>query len=586
MISTPRSPSLVSSSPFLLLLVGLAAPGCKDRLYDFGVGVIPVDGSVTHVDASFERPTMGGSGGRGGTSGGRGGGGGTGGTGVAGSGGTGGGVSTCSDTSPDRQTDVSNCGVCFRSCLVPNSNPACVAGQCRFSCFANFYDADGVATNGCECTRTNGGVEACDGIDNDCDGTVDEGFDFMGSLVHCGGCNRACSFPFANASCANGVCSMGACLAGFYDRDPAVPGCETACTRTNGGVEICDGLDNDCNGVVDNNPQPSIVPCRSGGVCASVQPTCMGQAGWVCVYPSTFQDVEDMTRGCDSLDNDCDTRTDEAFQIGQPCTVGSGACSGTGSWVCDNSQTGNRRCMGSPRPPGTETCNGLDDDCDGKVDELDRMADRTTDDRLVYFAAQNVTIFAHEASRYDASGTNYGFDSTRRPCSVAGKQPWSNVTKEEAQTACARIGTGWRLCTAAEWVDACNGSGNTNFPYGASYINNRCVGDDYPKAAGQTTLATGAASMCVSDLSTATGDELFDMSGNVREWVLNTTDTAGPFQLRGGSYNTPSFIDNSVNPAVRRAPGLQCSATVPAPVAQVKLPSVGFRCCRTGMLPP
>ena len=73
-------------------------------------------------------------------------------------------------------------------------------------------------------------------------------------------------------------------------------------------------------------------------------------------------------------------------------------------------------------------------------------------------------MFAYEATRYDANGTNYGFDSTRRPCSVAGRQPWSNVTKEEAQAACGKIGTGWRLCTAAEWLDACNGSGNTPVP--------------------------------------------------------------------------------------------------------------------------
>ena len=69
--------------------------------------------------------------------------------------------------------------------------------------------------------------------------------------------------------------------------------------------------------------------------------------------------------------------------------------------------------------PSEEICNGRDDDCDGKVDELDRVADRTTDDLLVFFAGQNVTMFVHEATRYDATATDHGFDSTRRPCSVA-----------------------------------------------------------------------------------------------------------------------------------------------------------------------
>ena len=40
---------------------------------------------------------------------------------------------------------------------------------------------------------------------------------------------------------------------------------------------------------------------------------------------------------CDSVDNDCDGKTDEAYRIGQACTVGSGACANpNGMWVCDN----------------------------------------------------------------------------------------------------------------------------------------------------------------------------------------------------------------------------------------------------------
>jgi Sulfatase-modifying factor enzyme 1/Putative metal-binding motif len=574
----------------------LALSGCNDRLYDF-VGNV----AQTQNDAG-----TGGVGGTGGTGGGGTGGaagtggvggvggsggiatGGTGGAGgLGGVGGTGGSVQVCDNTSPDRQTDIANCGTCFNICIAPNSDPQCIGGACKYTCVGGFFDADKDPKNGCECVMSNNGVEACDGFDNNCNGVVDEGFDFMNDLANCGGCNKACQFPFATASCTNGVCSMGACLPGFYDRDPNVPGCETACTKTNNGVEICDGLDNDCNGVIDDGLGAPNITCKSMGVCAGTQPSCQGQNGWVCSYPATYQDVEDTTKGCDSLDNDCDGQTDEAFSIGKSCVVGSGPCAGTGVWVCDNTMTGNHRCMGSMKTPGTEVCNGIDDDCDGKIDELDTMSDRTSDDKIVYYPTLNVTMFAYEASRYDSSATSHGFDSTRRPCSVSNHQPWSSVTKEEAEASCEKIGTGWRLCTAAEWFDVCNGSGNTVFPYGASYDGSKCNGFDYPKSSGQTTVPTGTASLCISDLSASPGDELYDMSGNVKEWALTssapiTLPYTGAYEMRGGAYDIASFVSG----ASTIAPGLQCDATSPAPSSPVRLPSVGFRCCRTGMLPP
>jgi hypothetical protein len=576
-----RVPSLFSA---ILLLAG-AASGCRERVWDFGVELQPPEAGAVdarRTDGGMDRntPDVAGIGGFGGTGGNVGGSGGRGGT--TGTGGTGGSAVMCDNNAPERQSDISNCGTCFHSCLVPNSDPVCQAGVCKFNCFQNFFDADKNPTNGCECVKTNAGVEACDHLDNNCDGVADEGFDFMNDAANCGDCNVTCSFPFATASCSNGVCKQGACLPGFYDRDPNIPGCETACEKSNGGVEICDGLDNDCDGVIDNNPMAGPLVCKTLGVCAGVTPTCMGQTGWVCKYPATYQDVEDTMKGCDTLDNDCDGRVDEAYQIGQACTVGSGACANpNGMWVCDNSMPNGHRCNGSPKTPGTEVCNGLDDDCDGKVDELDSASNKS-DDKLIYLAGPNVTMFAYEATRYDATGTNYGFDSTRRPCSVPSRQPWSNVTKEEAEAACEKIGTNWRLCTAAEWLDACNGSGNTTFPYGNTYAAQTCNGWDYTKTAGVTTLATGAATACISDQSSAAGDELYDMSGNVKEWVLSTTTKTGPWEMRGGAYNTASFTVGTTT----SAPGLQCSASIPAPTTAVRLPSVGFRCCLPGQLPP
>jgi hypothetical protein len=387
-----------------------------------------------------------------------------------------------------------------------------------------------------------------------------------------------------------GSCKQGACLAGYYDRDPNVPGCETACAKTNGGVEICDGLDNDCNGTVDDGVGAATITCKNKGVCAGTAPICMGQSGWVCKYPTTYQELENTTMGCDGRDNDCDGLTDEPFDIGKACKIGTGLCAGDGVWECNNAMAGNHNCkLVTAHPPQPETCNGKDDDCDGKVDEFDKISD--SDDKIVYLAGPNVTMFMYEATRYDATATDYGFDSTRRPCSYKGREPWTNVTKEEAEAACEKVGTGWRLCTAAEWTDVCNGPNNTAFPYGASYVATSCNGYDYTYPATAGTVATGAAAACKSDLTASTTDDVFayDMSGNVKEWVITgaaSTSATGPYELRGGAYNISSFIDSSVMPAVTKAPGLQCDASTPAPTVPVRLPSVGFRCCRTGMLPP
>ena len=242
--------------------------------------------------------------------------------------------------------------------------------------------------------------------------------------------------------------------------------------------------------------------------------------------------------------------------------------------------TGDHRCNGSPKTPGAEICNGLDDDCDGKVDELDSASNRTSDDKLIYFAAKNVTMFAYEATRYDATAHQLRLRLDPPPLLGPGPQPWSNVTKEEAEAACEKIGTGWRLCTAAEWLDACNGAGNTTFPYGDTYDAHQVQrlglhqggrrDDDRDRRGDDVHLRP------VDDDA---GDELYDMSGNVKEWVL--TDDARP---RGRSRCAAAPTTSPASPSARRPPRPACSATppIPAPATAVRLPSVGFRCCLTG----
>ena len=117
----------------------------------------------------------------------------------------------------DLQIDPANCGACGKACSFGHAAPLCQAGQCALgACFDGYADADKQPANGCECLFTNNKVEICDGQDNDCDGMIDEDFDFQTNTTHCGGCFKPCGFAQASASCVNGACTLGACMPGLH----------------------------------------------------------------------------------------------------------------------------------------------------------------------------------------------------------------------------------------------------------------------------------------------------------------------------------------------------------------------------------
>ena len=75
------------------------------------------------------------------------------------------------------------------------------------------------------------------------------------------------------------------------------------------------------------------------------------------------------TEVCNGRDDDCDSMIDDGFAIGTPCSVGVGDCATDGTNVCSPDGTG-VECDALPGTPGTETCDGLDNDCDGSADEM------------------------------------------------------------------------------------------------------------------------------------------------------------------------------------------------------------------------
>ncbi len=215
----------------------------------------------------------------------------------------------------DLLADVDHCGRCGNTCDLPDARARCEGGQCLLAgCAGGYVDLDGLAANGCEyaCQPTREGIEVCDGVDNDCNGIVDDGIDLQNDVTHCGRCGNRCPLPAnRNAGCAGGQCFVAECLAGFVDADgdPA-NGCEYACVPR--GDEACNGEDDDCDGRVDEG----------------VQNAC-GQCGPV------------PAEACNGEDDDCDGRVDEGVL---------NACGQCG-------------------PVPAEICDGVDNDCNGTIDD-------------------------------------------------------------------------------------------------------------------------------------------------------------------------------------------------------------------------
>ncbi len=160
--------------------------------------------------------------------------------------------------------------------------------------------------------------------------------------------------------------------------------------------------------------------------------------------------------------------------------------------------------------------------------------------------------------------------------------PQGYISGRQAETACRASGK--RLCTASEWETGCRGARGTTFPYGAerrAHVCNDDIRERHPvveaaATAGvrsdrlwtdgmnlpqvnqlpDTLLPTGTRESCVSS------DGLYDMVGNLHEWVAEADGT-----FRGGYY-----MDTSQN-------GEGCGYQTTAHDFGYHDYSTGFRCC-------
>jgi hypothetical protein len=244
-------------------------------------------------------------------------------------------------------------------------------------------DATWVAQGG-DCDDTDAtiapnGAERCNGVDDDCDGDVDEGAEYV--LVWYAdrdgdGIGTGSSFERACSPSAGFVAEAGDC----DDSDPAV---------FPGAVEYCDGIDNDCNEGVDEVSAvdaPAWFVDRDGDGYAgtTTRLACSAPADGHTTAEDCDDDNADAYPGalevCNDVDDDCNGVVDDATAIGasyhyvdadgdgygDPFT-GMWSCSSIEGYVtdgtdCDDADAGSA-------PGHRERCDGKDNNCDGEVDE-------------------------------------------------------------------------------------------------------------------------------------------------------------------------------------------------------------------------